>query len=265
MLVMLATLLRLDAGWAHVFGVDVARQPHRVRQLVGVTGQYASVDENLTATENLWLVGRLQGIASAQARAIARDLLEALGVNKKAYIGHTVSYHEPGGYVIHIPDTTWSGDDSDGIHYQITDHFTGDEACDLIAQPDYPTTGNNPLQRLPYVGLSPMGASNGMLSEDQVQTFSDGSSVSNPAADSGTAAIAMGGFSYPAPMTTDYGLDDLSDGDGSIGGLNVTGTWIFTGPQLQAQITETREGVDATGPSTFTLPVTAATACGSGS
>ncbi|MGO9972381.1 MAG: hypothetical protein ACLP01_06135 [Solirubrobacteraceae bacterium] len=49
-------------------------------------------------------------------------------------------------------------------------------------------------------------------------------------------------------MTTDYGLDDLSDADGSIGGLNVTGTWIFTGPQLQAQITETREGVDAAGP-----------------
>ena len=51
MLRMLATLLPIDAGEAHVFGVDVAREPHRVRQLVGVTRQYASVDEDLTATE----------------------------------------------------------------------------------------------------------------------------------------------------------------------------------------------------------------------
>ena len=45
---MLATLLPIDAGQARVFGVDVAREPHRVRQLVGITGQYASVDEDLT-------------------------------------------------------------------------------------------------------------------------------------------------------------------------------------------------------------------------
>src|SRR3954451_12104987 len=62
MLKMLATLLPIDAGRAHILGVDVAREPHRVRQLVGVTGQYASVDEDLTATENLWLFGRLQGL-----------------------------------------------------------------------------------------------------------------------------------------------------------------------------------------------------------
>src|SRR3954469_3735766 len=65
MLKMLATLLAIDAGRARVFGVDVAREPHRVRQLVGVTGQYASVDEDLTARENLWLFGRLQGLHPA--------------------------------------------------------------------------------------------------------------------------------------------------------------------------------------------------------
>ena len=65
---MLATLLPIDAGEAQLFGVDVRRQPHMVRQLVGVTGQYASVDENLTARENLWLFARLQGIAPARAR-----------------------------------------------------------------------------------------------------------------------------------------------------------------------------------------------------
>src|ERR1700685_3128755 len=65
---MLATLLPIDAGHARVFGVDVAREPHRIRQLIGITGQFASVDEDLTATENLWMFGRLQGLRSADAR-----------------------------------------------------------------------------------------------------------------------------------------------------------------------------------------------------
>jgi len=81
---MLATLLPIDAGQARVFGVDVAREPHRVRQLIGVTGQYASVDENLTATENLWLFGRLQGMRSADAKAITRQLLEQFGLEEAA-------------------------------------------------------------------------------------------------------------------------------------------------------------------------------------
>lgn len=80
MLRMLATLLPIDAGEAHVFGVDVAREPHRVRQLLGVTGQYASVDDDLTASENLWLFARLQGLRSAQARATAERLLEQFGL-----------------------------------------------------------------------------------------------------------------------------------------------------------------------------------------
>lgn len=75
MLKMLATLLPIDAGHASVFGVDVAREPHRIRQLLGVTGQYASVDDDLTAAENLWLFGRLQGLRSADARATAKQLL----------------------------------------------------------------------------------------------------------------------------------------------------------------------------------------------
>jgi ABC-2 type transport system ATP-binding protein len=72
---MLATLLQIDAGQARVFGVDVASEPHRIRQLIGMTGQFASVDEDLTATENLWLFGRLQGLRSADARAAAKRLL----------------------------------------------------------------------------------------------------------------------------------------------------------------------------------------------
>jgi ABC-2 type transport system ATP-binding protein len=81
---MLATLLPIDGGHAEVFGVDVAREPHRIRQLVGVTGQYASVDENLTATENLRLFGRLQGLSRSGARSTAAELLEAFGLQEAA-------------------------------------------------------------------------------------------------------------------------------------------------------------------------------------
>ena len=75
MLKMLATLLSIDGGRAEIFGVDVRTRPHVIRQLVGVTGQYASVDENLTARENLWLFARLHGIPSARARGLGDDLL----------------------------------------------------------------------------------------------------------------------------------------------------------------------------------------------
>lgn len=79
---MLATLLRIDGGEAEIFGVDVRRDPHRVRQLVGVTGQYASVDENLTGTENLVLFARLLGQSTRQARQTAADLLGRFGLEE---------------------------------------------------------------------------------------------------------------------------------------------------------------------------------------
>ena len=81
---MLATLLSVDEGHAEIFGVDVRREPHRVRQLIGVTGQYASVDENLTARENLWLFGRLQGVPAKQARATAERLLGQFALEEAA-------------------------------------------------------------------------------------------------------------------------------------------------------------------------------------
>src|ERR1700739_949417 len=84
MLRMLATLLPIDEGRASLFGVGVPREPHRVGQLLGVTGQYASVDEDLTATENLWLFGRLQGLRSADARATAKRLLAQFGLEGAA-------------------------------------------------------------------------------------------------------------------------------------------------------------------------------------
>src|SRR5262249_36890953 len=71
----LATLVRPDRGHATVGGHDVVRQAHRVRRLIGLTGQYASVDETLTGFENLLLIGRLLGQPRTTAKRRARELL----------------------------------------------------------------------------------------------------------------------------------------------------------------------------------------------
>jgi oleandomycin transport system ATP-binding protein len=72
----LATLIRPDGGTARVGGYDVVRDAHRVRQLIGLTGQYASVDEMLTGTENLVMIGRLLGRSRRDAKRRAAELLE---------------------------------------------------------------------------------------------------------------------------------------------------------------------------------------------
>jgi oleandomycin transport system ATP-binding protein len=72
---MLATLIRPDAGQATVGGRDIRRHPDQVRELIGLTGQYASVDEELTGVENLIMIGRLLELPRAEARARARELL----------------------------------------------------------------------------------------------------------------------------------------------------------------------------------------------
>jgi len=71
----LATLLRPDGGQASVCGYDVMREAHRVRQLIGLTGQYASMDDGLSGTNNLIMVGRLLGLSRPDARARAGELL----------------------------------------------------------------------------------------------------------------------------------------------------------------------------------------------
>ncbi|GAA0993267.1 daunorubicin resistance protein DrrA family ABC transporter ATP-binding protein [Acrocarpospora macrocephala] len=81
---MLATLLRPDAGEARVFGLDVVRQADAVRGLVSLTGQYASVDEDMTGTENLILLARLLGYRKPPARARAAQLLDAFGLTDAA-------------------------------------------------------------------------------------------------------------------------------------------------------------------------------------
>jgi oleandomycin transport system ATP-binding protein len=72
----LGTLLRPDAGHATVGGYDVVREASRVREIIGLTGQYASVDEDMSGRRNLVMIGRLLGNNRAQARARADELLE---------------------------------------------------------------------------------------------------------------------------------------------------------------------------------------------
>ncbi|GII56682.1 daunorubicin resistance protein DrrA family ABC transporter ATP-binding protein [Planotetraspora thailandica] len=80
----LATLLRPDGGEARVFGHDVLREADAVRSRVSLTGQYASVDEDMTGMENLVLIGRLLGHKKPGARDRARQLLEAFGLTDAA-------------------------------------------------------------------------------------------------------------------------------------------------------------------------------------
>jgi ABC-type polar amino acid transport system ATPase subunit len=72
----LTTLLRPDAGHARVAGLDVVRDAHRLRAHIGVSGQYAAVDDHLTGAENLEMVGRLHHLGAERSRLRARELLE---------------------------------------------------------------------------------------------------------------------------------------------------------------------------------------------
>ena len=123
---MLATLLRPDGGSAKVFGHDVVHEAQIVRQLIGVTGQYASVDEKLSALENLIIFGRLLGLSSSNAKQKAKELLEEFGLTDAAK----------------RPLAKFSG----GMRRRL------DLAASLIAQPpliflDEPTTGLDPRTR----------------------------------------------------------------------------------------------------------------------
>jgi len=79
---MLATLLRPDAGTARVLGHDIVTEADAVRSVVSLTGQLASVDEDLTGRENLILIGRLLGLGRATAKSRADSLLDAFGLTE---------------------------------------------------------------------------------------------------------------------------------------------------------------------------------------
>ncbi|MFN8533378.1 MAG: ATP-binding cassette domain-containing protein [Dehalococcoidia bacterium] len=123
---MLATLVRPDGGTARVFGHDIVREASAVRSRVSLTGQYASVDEDLTGKENLTMLGRLLGFGWPVARARAAELLSAFGLEEAA--GRLVK--------------TYSG----GMRRRI------DIAASIVVTPDLifldePTTGLDPRSR----------------------------------------------------------------------------------------------------------------------
>jgi ABC-2 type transport system ATP-binding protein len=124
---MLTTLLRPDAGRAVVAGHDVAVEPQAVRASIGLSGQFAAVEENLTGRENLWLFGRLYQLTSEQASKRAAELLDQFALADAA----------------DRPAKTYSG----GMRRRL------DLAGSLIVHPevlflDEPTTGLDPSSRL---------------------------------------------------------------------------------------------------------------------
>jgi ABC-2 type transport system ATP-binding protein len=123
----LTTLLRADAGRAEVLGLDVVRRADAVRAVIGLTGQYAAVDEYLTGFENLEMVGRLYRLPKREARARAGELLERFDLTEAA----------------DRPAKTYSG----GMRRRL------DVAASLIVRPrvlflDEPTTGLDPRSRI---------------------------------------------------------------------------------------------------------------------
>lgn len=80
----LTTLLRADEGRASIAGLDVTREAQAVRRLIGLSGQYAAIDENLTGRENLWMFGRLYQLGSADAKARADELLARFDLESAA-------------------------------------------------------------------------------------------------------------------------------------------------------------------------------------
>src|SRR5438552_7990031 len=76
----LTTILRPDAGQATVLGIDVANEPERVRARIGLAGQFAAVDGNLTGRENLRLIGRLTRVPTRQIAPRGAELLDRFGL-----------------------------------------------------------------------------------------------------------------------------------------------------------------------------------------
>jgi len=128
----LATLLRPDAGRATVCGHDVVREAARVRRVIGLTGQYASVDEDLTGLQNLVLIGQLLDLRRGDARKRADELLDRFDLTEAA--GR--------------PARTYSG----GMRRRL------DLAASLVGRPDViyldePTTGLDPVKREDVWGI----------------------------------------------------------------------------------------------------------------
>ena len=168
----LTTLLRPDAGTARIDGIDVVAEPRRVRSRIGLTGQYAAVDERLTARENLILVGRFYRMSAAEARARAAELLDRMALTDAA-------------------DRVVKGF-SGGMRRRL------DISMSLVARPivlflDEPTTGLDPRSRLAMWDLIDELVSEGMTTLLTTQYLDEADRLANEiiVIDHGTA-IARG-------------------------------------------------------------------------
>lgn len=128
----LATLLKPDSGSAHVAGIDVIKHPDKVREVIGLSGQYAAVDETLTGWDNLVMFGRLYHLGKQPSIDRANELLERFSLTESA----------------RRPIKTYSG----GMRRRL------DLAASLIVQPkvlflDEPTTGLDPRGRMEMWGV----------------------------------------------------------------------------------------------------------------
>ncbi len=128
----LATLLKPDSGNAHVAGIDVIKHPDKVREVIGLSGQYAAVDETLTGWDNLVMFGRLYHLGKQESINRANELLERFSLTESA----------------RRPIKTYSG----GMRRRL------DLAASLIVQPkvlflDEPTTGLDPRGRMEMWGV----------------------------------------------------------------------------------------------------------------
>ena len=128
----LTTLIRPTAGTAHIDGIDVIRDPKAARRIIGVSGQYAAVDENLTGLENLEMVGRLYHLGAQESRRRAKELIEQFELTEAG----------------NRPVKGFSG----GMRRRI------DLAGALVINPkilflDEPTTGLDPRSRLSLWGI----------------------------------------------------------------------------------------------------------------
>ena len=128
----LATLLKPDSGSANVAGIDVLKDPDEVRKVIGLSGQYAAVDETLTGWDNLIMFGRLYHLSNKQAQQRATELLEQFSLTDRAK----------------SPIRTYSG----GMRRRL------DLAASLVVKPkvlflDEPTTGLDPRGRQDMWGV----------------------------------------------------------------------------------------------------------------
>ena len=128
----LTTLLKPDSGSAHVAGINVLKEPDEVRKVIGLSGQYAAVDETLTGWDNLVMFGRLYHLSNKQSQVRATELLEQFSLTARAK----------------TPIRTYSG----GMRRRL------DLAASLIVKPkvlflDEPTTGLDPRGRQDMWGV----------------------------------------------------------------------------------------------------------------